>query len=269
MEQHRTGRILATFARSAYLDFDGAIVALVTEDLLNGPLNVVLPAEPAPPFDRLTAGRTVTASAEAIRIEGWPPVSVLDAACWDPRITPWTTAEMARATTHLGVLTDVVMADAPTDHLTHPRLQRGLAALESGLTARSSTDVDNAAADLAGLGGGLTPTGDDILVGVLVVLAAVADGQIQILRNAIHDAVAGRTTRISAAYLDAAARGEASEAWHRLLTALAGNEPDEVIEAGRRVRTYGETSGTDMLAGFLSGMGAFGVPQRPATGLPK
>jgi hypothetical protein len=204
-----------------------------------------------PPFDRLTAGSAVTASAEAIRIERWPSIAMLNAARWDPRITRWTAAQMPQVTTHLTILTEAVMADNATDHLAYPRMQQALAALRSGLSTRSPADLATAAADLAGLGGGLTPSGDDVLVGALVALAALPDRRTDSLREIIRDAAAGRTTRISEAYVQAAERGEASEAWQRLLAALAGDTPDTVVEAGRRVIAFGETSGTDMLTGFL------------------
>ena len=52
-------------------------------------------------------------------------------------------------------------------------------------------------------------------------------------------------------YLEAAARGEASEAWHRLVDAVAENDPDRIAAAARGVMAFGETSGSDMLAGFV------------------
>jgi hypothetical protein len=251
LKRQRVGTVLATFARSAYLDLDGSIVALVAEELLNGPLNVVLAAGTDPPFDRLTAGSAVTASAEAIHIEGWPSIAIGNAARWDPHITAWTAAQMARVIMHLAILTEAVTAETAMDHLAYPRMQAALAALRSGLGTRSPTVVAAAAGDLAGLGGGLTPSGDDVLVGGLVALAALPDRRTDGLRDIIRDAAAGRTTRISEAYLQAAARGEASEAWQRLLAALAGHLPDDVRGTAQKVRAFGETSGADVLTGFL------------------
>ncbi len=255
LAESKRGTVLATFARSAYLDLDGSIVAVVAQELLNGPLNVVL-ADPAPPFDRLATGGAVTSMPGGLRLEGWPPIDARDAIRWDPRIRRWSAGQMARVVAHLDALAGDVLSEAPADHLAHPRIERGLALLRSALGNRSPTELAAASSDLAGLGGGLTPTGDDVLVGVLVALAALPDRSGGELENAIRDGTAGRTTRISEAYLHAAERGEASEAWHRLLTALAGDRSDEVIAAGRRVVTFGESSGTDMLTGFVLTMNA-------------
>jgi len=250
LQQPRAGTVLATFARSAYLDFGDAIVAIVGAELLNGPLNVVLAEGAVPPFDQLTAGSHVTASEETIQADGWPAIALRGATRWDPRIAPWARSRMRNVTGNVDVLRGTIATETPTDHLKHPRMQQALAALRSALGKESPADVRGVAASLAGLGAGLTPSGDDVLVGALVALAALPDDHAAV-RGAIRDASAGRTTRISAEYLRAAARGEASEAWQRLLTALAGDAADDLIEAGRRVVAFGETSGADMLTGFL------------------
>ncbi|HLE76822.1 MAG TPA: DUF2877 domain-containing protein [bacterium] len=253
LAESKRGTVLATFARSAYLDLGRSIVAVVASELLNGPINVVL-ADPAPPFDRLAAGGAVTSMPGGLRLEGWPPIDARDAIRWDPRILRWSAGQLPKVTANLETLAGRVLAEVPADHLAHPRIERGLALLRSALGNRSPTELAAASSDLAGLGGGLTPTGDDVLVGVLVALAALPDRSGGELENAIRDGTAGRTTRISEAYLHAAARAEASEAWHRLLTALAGDRRDEVVAAGRRVLAFGETSGADMLTGFVLAM---------------
>jgi len=81
------------------------------------------------------------------------------------------------------------------------------------------------------------------------------------LRSALGAAsVRGRTTRISEAYLEAAAAGEAGEAWHRLLAILradgAAGAADDLRAAVQCILAFGETSGADMLAGFSLAMTA-------------
>ncbi len=250
----RLGTVLAIFARSAYLNLAGSVVALVAEELLNGPLNVVL-SDPVPSFADLVVGDAVKASGDVVALDRWA-ISLRSAAPWDPRITPWIGGQMVRVVPHLRVLEAGVMADVSADHLMHARMQQALGTLRAGLSRKSPADIQRAAAGLAGLGSGLTPSGDDVLVGVMVALTALPDRSTSDLRDVIRRAVAGRTTQISKAYLDAAARGEASEAWQRLLAALAATSSADVIAAGRRVLAFGETSGADMLTGFLLTMGA-------------
>jgi hypothetical protein len=111
--------------------------------------------------------------------------------------------------------------------------------------------VERGAHTLAGLGPGLTPSGDDVLVGCLLALAALPDVDGAPVREAIASSAGNRTTHISAAYLDAAVRGEASEGWHHLVAAMNTSDTVHVTAAARQVLSVGETSGSDMLGGFV------------------
>jgi hypothetical protein len=114
------------------------------------------------------------------------------------------------------------------------------------------------ASRLAGLGGGLTPAADDFLCGVML-WAWLAHPSPPSLCHLLLEAAAGRTTALSAAFLRAAARGECSAAWHRLLAELAGWRGDQPTADARErleqsvgdVLSFGSTSGGDTLAGFL------------------
>jgi hypothetical protein len=68
---------------------------------------------------------------------------------------------------------------------------------------------------------------------------------------AIAGAAAPRTTKLSAAYLSAAGRGEVALLWHNLLAAMAAADNEAVTPAVRAVLHTGHTSGADMLTGFL------------------
>jgi hypothetical protein len=103
---------------------------------------------------------------------------------------------------------------------------------------------------LAGLGGGLTPAGDDFLAG-LMLRAWLAHPEPDAFCRHLLAAAAPRTTALSAAFLRAAARGECSAAWQALLLALAGAGPSQFDQAVCNVLAHGHTSGADMLAGFL------------------
>jgi len=106
------------------------------------------------------------------------------------------------------------------------------------------------AVQLAGLGGGLTPAGDDFLVGVML-WAWLTHPAPQPLCQTVLEAAAPRTTTLSAAFLRAAARGECSASWHALLAALAEGTDTELAPAVEAVLAHGHTSGADTLAGFL------------------
>ncbi|MGD8515406.1 MAG: DUF2877 domain-containing protein [Anaerolineae bacterium] len=121
-------------------------------------------------------------------------------------------------------------------------LKQGWAGEESLLPA--------AAARLAGLGGGLTPAGDDFLVGAML-WGWLARPHPQRFCTVLAETAVPRTTVLSAAFLQAAARGECSHVWHRLLQVLAAGQHLQLAAAVTGILAHGQTSGADALAGFL------------------
>ena len=125
-----------------------------------------------------------------------------------------------------------------------PALRALLAAAQRG--DRRAAEV--AASSLVGLGVGLTPSGDDVLVGFTAALTVARDT----LAGPIARVAAGaglRTTLIARTYLDHAARGEYAERVHHLIAAVA--DGDEALVA--RGMSWGATSGADLMLGILLG----------------
>ncbi|QYF72262.1 DUF2877 domain-containing protein [Cryobacterium sp. PAMC25264] len=145
-------------------------------------------------------------------------------------------------------------------------LARDVTALRGIVTAGTASDsrtddLDVVIARLIGAGEGLTPTGDDVLVGLLAgltrggqtakataVVSRIADS---VLRNT-H-----RTTDISAHYLRLATRGSFSEPLTNLVDSVfTGSSVDDVHARTREVLSVGATSGADALLGVLVGVEA-------------
>jgi hypothetical protein len=63
--------------------------------------------------------------------------------------------------------------------------------------------------------------------------------------------VADQTSHLSAAYLQAATRGEAVQLWHFLLESLISSDKAAVREIASSFKNIGYTSGFDALAGFV------------------
>lgn len=103
---------------------------------------------------------------------------------------------------------------------------------------------------VAGLGPGLTPAGDDFLMGILYGLWATQPGSPLIA--AIAQAAMPHTTRLSAAWLAAAGRGEATQAWHTLVQTLAAGDLAVMAVAAEKILNIGHSSGREALTGFVS-----------------
>jgi hypothetical protein len=109
----------------------------------------------------------------------------------------------------------------------------------------------NAVGALAGLGSGLTPAGDDVLLGVLFALWIWFPQRSWI--DLIVETAVPRTTTLSAAFLRAAAAGEATIHWHDLVN---GHH-----EAVANILAIGHSSGADAWTGFLCAKENFSIAQ--------
>lgn len=119
-----------------------------------------------------------------------------------------------------------------------------------------ATDIPTAkslAAKLAGLGIGLTPSGDDFLMGALYAAWIIHPPDVAgNLAREIAETVAPLTTSLSAAWLRSAGRGEAGVLWHELFGALQSENSVQVQIVFDKILAVGETSGMDALTGFMA-----------------
>lgn len=108
--------------------------------------------------------------------------------------------------------------------------------------------------DLVGRGPGLTPSGDDVLAGVLVTAHAVADPRLPGWAEATVDALAVRTTTaVSRGLLHHALDGWATPELAAFVTAVCGGDPTGDPTA--RLLAVGHSSGAALAAGALHVLG--------------
>ena len=107
---------------------------------------------------------------------------------------------------------------------------------------------------LMGRGFGLTPSGDDLILGMLLAFNRFKDlfppvGQIAACNQAIAQLAYARTTTLSANLIEAAATGQADE---RLITALDGLVTGKIEPeaSAALLEAWGNSSGVDALVGF-------------------
>jgi hypothetical protein len=116
---------------------------------------------------------------------------------------------------------------------------------------------------LVGWGEGLTPAGDDFLIGLIAGLGALARDQSQ--RRELRRAVAAalrratpRTTPIAAHYLQLAADGHYTEPLLRLREALLCQDDDQRVDSALHTAlAVGGTSGADTVSGLLAALQAW------------
>ncbi len=218
---------------------DGALVSVVRHDVADGPYTVRLEG---------SAPRDLRVFEAAPRLE-WRSALRWVAEPIPPRLAAGRD-ELARRLRVLDLICE--RADGSRGGWDAVIPAADLAELERALGSGDARAAAGVAARIAGLGPGLTPSGDDLLAGALATHAwAEAAGHLvagEPVRLAISEAAVSRTTRLAGQLVRAAAEGEVATPLARILASLFGRvgtfPPDLAPQLA-----VGETSGADMLAG--------------------
>lgn len=182
---------------------------------------------------------------------------------WHPRLTASSDFATAMSATNKAAIVEYATHIAPKGSLLEiftdgqslllGRVREGASLLRDGIVSVNESECLQGAELLAGLGGGLTPSSDDFVCGVFLWAHITHRGHALLLRAA--DAIAPKTTILSAAFVRAAARGECMMVWHSFIDALTSTPRDmrNLLRATDAILKIGHTSGADALAGFLYG----------------
>lgn len=108
---------------------------------------------------------------------------------------------------------------------------------------------------IIGRGLGLTPSGDDVLVGLLAILKATGKnkGLVEKIKNSIENNGRTKTTDISYEYLDYAVQGKFSNIVKETCIDLIMGDKYKVLNSAMNLIHMGHTSGMDTLKGILLG----------------
>jgi hypothetical protein len=145
---------------------------------------------------------------------------------------------------------------APATALTSPTALSAQHWLGQGLRTGDLGAVVAGACALIGLGEGLTPAGDDFLVGTLAVVRRLRPDLLEHADDAaaaISRAASLRTTDVGREFLLHAIQGEFSEL---VVAAVSATRPAEARDALARLLANGATSGADAAAGMRLALAA-------------
>ena len=127
--------------------------------------------------------------------------------------------------------------------------------------------VDDPVLYWLGRGPGLTPSGDDMIAGMITALwftGEIGPSNAALIRRPLADAARHLTTDISAEYLHCACQGIALGALRDLLVALDRSDMSGAIDAVSRLRRFGHTSGMDSLLGIVAALRHLAARRRRA-----
>ncbi len=133
-------------------------------------------------------------------------------------------------------------------------ISQRLTTLRAALHSGSRAEAIQSIRDLLGLGMGLTPSGDDVLVGLMAGWSAFqhspdAAKYRAIITDAIGTYTRGRTTDVGAAYLEHALDGRFADRLVDYVNAII--EGNNIAQATERLLSFGASSGQDCAVGVL------------------
>ena len=241
-------RILHVFDHACnLLNERGDVLSIVTPQIGNGPFNLVVEENIYFP-EHLTLDSPIFNSTALIKL-GELTIHTTEAKLWNP-CPAW---EMLN--TKRNQILDQIKQLPITNCLKNsdlPILQSLISNLISALAKADISSAQNVSSKLAGLGPGLTPSGDDFIMGALYAAWIIHPPEVaSVLARETANTATPLTTSLSAAWLRAAGRGEAGMVWHEFFDALRSSDSLRIQKTLKSILAVGETSGADALAGFI------------------
>ncbi len=214
------------------------VLSIVTPQIGNGPFNIVVQDDIV--FSQcLDVDSPITVSANQLTLDNLF-IDITEAKTWNP-CPYWKTLRGKRDQ----ISAQVAQLPGINFQFTN--------SFPSSLAIADLDSAIVAAKRLAGLGIGLTPSGDDFILGALYAAWILhPTPTAQIFASAVADAAAPLTTSLSAAWLRSAGRGEAGILWHEFFDALVLADINQINIAKDNILAVGATSGADALAGFIN-----------------
>ncbi len=249
-------RVIAAFPSAVYLEtrasVEPRVLAVATSDAVRLPNAVVIAAGSRDrPLEGIGEGAEAWAGDGHVEVG---PLRVRVRRWWDPSpaLGPLSLARLDRGVRDL----EAAVTGSRFGLAGHPDPPL----LAARCAAGDLAGAVEAAERIVGLGPGLTPSGDDVLAGLLVALRTLSSsvqhgGTAGWLADWLGAAVTAdadtRTTTLAASLLHCAAAGQASAEVAAVLRAVAGHE--QTAPAARRLLAAGHTSGADLAFGLLAG----------------
>jgi hypothetical protein len=242
------------------------VLSIVALQIGNGPFNLVL-EDDISFSDHLNLESPISISPAQLTLGGLT-IYTADVKSWNPHpdwgmlhqkrdeiLDQITQLSVINYLKHAGFDTTLDEHSGLLDHRGFPIVQSLLSSLSAALANADISFAKTITSRLSGLGQGLTPAGDDVIMGAIYAAWIIHPVEIAgVLVEEIANTAAPLTTSLSAAWLRAAGRGKAGILWHEFFDALISATAIRVQESIENILAIGETSGADALAGFFGTM---------------
>lgn len=234
-------RITHVFDKSFYAEVGDQLICVLAEDFLNGPINICVNEIPR----ILDVGTCIEISSTKAKI--WEPIK------FGP-INADRLFENLPETYRKDLIEAKSLLPKSLSSLRFKTIaQPALIDLCLFLRDKKTAPVP-AIKSLLGLGPGLTPSGDDFLIGMMLVLHTVGEKDLFLkLAKIVKNFASLQTSSISNAHLSAMTdSAQANCLLHELLFALQGKK--SIKQALIRAENFGHSSGKDAIAGIITAL---------------
>ncbi|MEA5079625.1 MAG: DUF2877 domain-containing protein [Anaerolineaceae bacterium] len=266
LEEEHTGKVMGATSKGVFLLF-GQKSLFLTEAQGLSPFNLVVPVGSAlqegfrirseayySAGDLLIPSRQITVSLGGAEV--WEPPQPQSLEYPASRHTEYLTqliAELTKLSKDKGFL--FLAADESSLTNDQKEIQSLTRSFTSAFKAQKNEACLAAAGSLFGLGGGLTPSGDDWLAGFILCRARTPQTEaerafLQQLGAELTRIAYEKTTFVSANRLEAACKGWSEELFLRVVDFTSESNIESMVELAQALYGFGHSSGVDTLMGI-------------------
>lgn len=248
-----SGRVHSTFRSVINVDTgQPELLSLTSASVARGPRSIMLGLDRMDHYG-VTCGDDVSSDGHTLRVGDSLVVVVAATPSWeDTVISGDPVPERVNRLDSLLAQRQPLARTSPFEIAVAERVQRAISSLSEALLGRDEDAAHRAASSLAGLGVGLTPTGDDVLTGAAFAASRIGE-PLAVVWRAVARVVADEATNgISLTAMRCALRGRAAQPVEDLYAWICGGPGNDLEHLVTEVHAIGHTSGADLVLGLLT-----------------
>jgi hypothetical protein len=273
ISQNRTGEIFGVMSKGIYVKTSSRWLSFISCEPYCSPITINLNCDLIY-LHQISSGMPVQISdGQMILPDARLIISAQNSDVWNPLPPPFPPLPKAECIQNLAYFASKTLTQKPSVGLSPllPHfmpllefqkklelnfLQNKILAIQPDLMNRNAAPIISSLCHCLGVGAGLTPSGDDFVTGLLLVLNRWKDvlwdrDDLDLINQSVVEAAYQKTTTLSANLIELASFGEGDE---RILKAIdwimAGNADESSIVDD--LVDWGSSSGVDILAGFTA-----------------
>ena len=254
------GKVHSIFSKALNIKIEeNELISIVAAEKLNGPNRILveLPKNKDLVALEIKQGMKVIGNGQEVRIDGGRlSISLERAERWSPEVKKEKRILNSQVKNNLSFLQKSLSVEKDENKVSQElkvRIQKLAKSIEEENLSKVPKDIKR----LISFGEGLTPSGDDFLVGLIASLHFLSNLKLKHLLNKIKRIInleKEKTTFLSGKFLEYACQGRFPETILNLIEAIFSGNREEVRETARRCLDFGATSGRDTLLGVVRGL---------------